>query len=101
MPYRRLPNTDASRLKAMKKALENGKEMPPHKLAYSSKTIIKLERFLPQFAQSIHMYRDTISSQNRKNREYFDTVKKAKLYLTHFIKVMNMAILRGELTAET
>ena len=101
MPYRRLPNTDASRLKAMKKALEKGKEMPPHKLAYSSKAIIKLEKFLPQFNQSLHLYRDTISSQNRKNREYYETVKKAKLYLTHFIKVMNMAILRGELPAET
>ena len=101
MPYRRLPNTDASRLKAMIKALEKGKEMPPHKLAYSSKTIIKLERFLPQFTQGLQMYRDTMSIQNRKNREYYETVKKAKIYLTHFIRVMNMAIFRGELPSET
>lgn len=101
MPYRRLPNTDASRLKAMKKALEKGKEMPPHKLAYSSKTIIKLERFLPQFTQNLQMYRNAMSSQNRKNREYYETLKKAKIYLTHFIRVMNMAISRGELPAET
>jgi hypothetical protein len=101
MPYRRLPNTDASRLKAMRKALEKGKEMPPHKLAYSSKMIIKLERFLPQFSQNLHLYRDTMTVQNRKNREYYETVKKAKIYLTHFIRVMNMAILRGELPSET
>ena len=101
MPYRRLPNTDASRLKAMRKALEKGKELPPHKLAYSSKTIIKLEKFLPQYSQSLMLYRDAMSSQNRKNREYYETVKKAKIYLTHFIRVMNMAISRGELPAET
>jgi hypothetical protein len=101
MPYRRLPNTDASRLKAMRKALEKGKEMPPHKLAYSSKTIIKLERFLPQFEHNLQLHRDAMSSQNRKNREYYETVKKAKIYLTHFIRVMNMAIFRGELPAET
>jgi len=101
MPYRRLPNTDASRLKAMRRALEKGKDMPPHKLAYSPKTIIKLEKFLPQFEQSLQLYRDTMSSQNRKNREYYEAVKKAKIYLTHFIRVMNMAIFRGELLMET
>jgi hypothetical protein len=101
MPYRRLPNTDASRIRAMRIALEKGKEMPPHKLAFSSRTIIRLEKILPQFQNGIKFYRETLSSQNKKNREYYDIVKKARTYLTHFIKVMNMAIFRGELSAET
>jgi hypothetical protein len=75
--------------------------MPPHKLAFSSKTIIKLEKILPQFERGIKLYREMLSSQNKKNREYYDTVRKARLYLTHFIKVMNMAISRGELSPET
>ena len=53
MPYRRLPNTDTARIKAMKIALEKGKEMPPHKLAFSSKTVIRLQKFLPQFENKI------------------------------------------------
>ena len=47
MPYRRLPNTDTARIRAMKTALEKGKELPPHKLAFSSKTIVNLQKFLP------------------------------------------------------
>lgn len=101
MPYRRLPNTDTSRIRAMRIALAKGKEMPPHQLAYSAKTIIRLEKFLPQFEHYIQMYRVTLSSQNRKNKDYYGTLRKAKIYLTHFIRVMNMAILRGELPAET
>jgi hypothetical protein len=101
MPYRRLPNTDTSRIKAMRIALGKGKDMPPHKLAFSPKTIIKLEKFLPQFEHGIHRYRDSMKTQNKKNREYYEIVRKAKIYLTHFIRVMNMAIYRGELTAET
>jgi hypothetical protein len=101
MPYRRLPNTDTSRIRAMRIALDRGKEMPPHKLAYPSKTIIRLEKTLPQFERSIQLYRETLSSQNKKNREYYETVKKARIYITHFIRVMNMAIYRGELPAET
>lgn len=101
MPYRRLPNTDTARIKAMKIALEKGKELPPNKLAYSSKTIVKLQKFLPQFDHNLQLYRQTLTSQNKKSRDYGETVKKARVYLTHFIRVMNMAIFRGELPAET
>jgi hypothetical protein len=82
-------------------ASEKGKEMPPNKLAFSARTLIRLDKFLPRFRQSIQQYRESLSSQNRKNRDYYETVKKARIYLTHFIKVMNMAIFRGELQAET
>jgi hypothetical protein len=101
MPYRRLPNTDTARIKAMKIALEKGKELPPNKLAYSSKTIVRLQKFLPQFDHNLQLYRQTLTSQNKKSRDYGETVKKARVYLTHFIRVMNMAIFRGELPAET
>lgn len=101
MPYRRLPNTDAARIKAMKTALEKGKEVPPHKLAYSSKTIVRLQRFLPLFEHNLQLYRQTMTAQNKKSRDYYEIMKKARVYLTHFIRVMNMAIFRGDLPAET
>jgi hypothetical protein len=101
MPYRRLPNTDTARIKAMKVALEKGKELPPNKLAFSSKTIVHLQKFLPQFDHNFQLYRQALSSQNKKSRDYNEVLKKARIYLTHFIRVMNMSILRGELPAET
>ena len=101
MPYRRLPNTDAARIKAMRIALEKGKEYPPHKLAFSSKTVVRLEKFFPQFEHSIKLYRQTVSSQNKKSKDYNEILKKARVYLTHFIRVMNMAIFRSDLPAET
>jgi hypothetical protein len=101
MPYRRLPNTDTARIKAMKTALEKGKELPPNKLAFSSKTIVRLQRFLPQFDHNFQLYRQVLSSQNKKSKDYNETLRKARVYLTHFIRVMNMAIFRGDLPAET
>lgn len=101
MPYRRLPNTDTARIKAMRIALEKGKELPPHKLAFSSKTIVRLQKFLPQFEYSIKLYRQSLSSQNKKSKDYNEILRKARIYLTHFIRVMNMAIFRGDLPAET
>jgi hypothetical protein len=101
MPYRRLPNTDTARIKAMRIALEKGNELPPHKLAFSSKTIVRLQKFLPQFEYSIKLHRQSLSSQNKKSKDYNEILRKAKIYLTHFIRVMNMAIFRGDLPAET
>ena len=101
MPYRRLPNTDTARIKAMRIALEKGKELPPNKMAFSSKTIVRLQKFLPQFDHNLHMYRQVLASQNKKSRDYNEVMRKARIYLTHFIRVMNMAIFRGELPSET
>jgi hypothetical protein len=101
MPYRRLPNTDTARIKAMKTALEKGKELPPNKMAFSSKTIVRLQKFLPHFEHNFQLYRHALASQNKKSKEYNETLKKARIYLTHFIRVMNMAIFRGDLPVET
>ena len=101
MPYRRLPNTDAARLRALKSALEKGREVPPHKLAYSSRNFVRLRKFLPLFEQSIQLQRQSISRQSSKSKEYNEALRKARIYLTHFIRVMNMAIFRGDLPAET
>jgi hypothetical protein len=100
MPYRRLPNTDTARIKAMKIALEKGNELPPHKLAFSSKTVVMLQKFLPQFEHNIQLYRQSLVSQNKKSKDYNEILRKARIYLTHFIRVMNMAIFRGDLPAE-
>ncbi len=101
MPYRRLPNTDAARIRAMKVALEKGKELPPSKMAFSSKTLVKLQAFLPQFEHGIYLQRQSSSVQNTRSKNYNETEKKARIYLTHFIRVMNMAIFRGDLPYET
>jgi len=100
MPYRRLPNTDAARIRAMRIALEKGKNVPPPKMAFSPKAIVRLQKFLPQFEQIIQLQRQAMASQNNKSKDYCETIRKARVFLTHFIRVMNMAIFRGDLPVE-
>jgi hypothetical protein len=101
MPYRRLPNTDTARIKAMRIALEKAKEIPPQKLAFSSRTVVRLEKIFPLFEYNIKLYRQSLSSRNQKSKDYNEILKKARIYLIHFIRVMNMAVFRGDLPAET
>lgn len=99
MPYRRLPNTDTARLKALKTAYGKAKELPPFKLAFSQSTYQKIQTFLPQFEKTITESRFTYANQIKKSKEYQITLKRARMYISHFIQVMNMAIQRGELNA--
>ncbi len=97
MPYRRLPNTDVARLKALKQAFQKGKELPPFKLAFSQATFNRVQSILPSFESTVKLYKNTYASAVTKNKDYPTCYKKAKLYISHFIQVMNMAIMRGEL----
>ena len=101
MPYRRLPNTDVARLRALKQANQKGKELPPFKLAFSQSTFNRIQSFLTNFDAVIRLYKNTYSVSIAKSREYPSLCKKAKLYISHFIQVMNMAITRGEIHPNT
>lgn len=101
MPYRRLPNTDSARLRAFKRAVEMSKEIPPFRLAFSMKTLVKIQAFLPMFENAISHQRQTLVNQTEKAKTNQEAARKARLYLTHFLRVMNMAITRGELPPET
>jgi len=85
----------------MKTALKKGSELPPHKLAFTSKSAVQLQKVLPQFEQNIQQYRLSLAAQNKNTKDYNEISRKARLYLTHFIRVMNMAIFRSDLPAET
>lgn len=96
MPYRRLPNTDAARLKALKAAYAIAKELPPFKLAFSQSTFQKVQSFLPAFEKSVAESKFTYANQIKRSKEYQLHLRKARMYISHFIQVMNMAIQRGE-----
>lgn len=101
MPYRRLPNTDSARMRAMQKALEVAEKLPPYQLAYSASTYQELKYFYPEFRQNVEYQKETLERQTDKSKAHQNFQKKARLYISHFIQVLNFAITRGELKMET
>jgi len=101
MPYRRLPNTDSARLKSIKCAHEKGKDVPPFKLAFSPTSFRRIQSVLPLFENAIHEHKNSLNIQAEKNKEYQKRLRKVRLYISHFIQVVNMAISRGDLVPDT
>lgn len=97
MPYRRLPNTDQARLRALKAAMKMGNETPPFKLACTQNSLQKVRYFLPLFEKTLTEQMSAYGFQVKKNKEYLALMKRAKLYISHFVQVLNFTIARGEL----
>ncbi len=96
MPYRRLPNTDNARHKALLKASHKGKETPPFKLAFSQSTYQRIVSFLPGYEKKMLHQKSALSRQIERNKDYHTLQKKARLYISHYIQVVNMSIQRRE-----
>ena len=100
MPYRRLPNTDQARLRALKTAVQRASETDfseqviPYRLAAEAETcLLKLENVVSQNYTNI----DTMINDSRRYRKL---VQNVRMYISHFIQVLNLAVQRGEIKRE-
>jgi len=100
MPYRRLPNTDNARLKALRTALDKGKEIPPFKLAFKQSTLTRVQTILPNYETAISEQRNSYNLQIEKSKGHSKSMKKAKMYISHFIQVINMSVQRGDMSPD-
>jgi hypothetical protein len=100
MPYRRLPNTDVARLRAIEAGLDLGKRVALKNLAFSQQTLESLQTFYPHFLGAIRQLNISKQNQFDRSKEYSEVFRKAKLYISHFLQVVNFAILRGEMKPE-
>jgi hypothetical protein len=100
MPYRRLPNTDKARVRAMDNALKKSLSVGQENCAISETTFTQLDTILPQFQHGLINLDAARRNQISKNKEYTEIFKKARIYISHFIQVLNFAIARGELKEE-
>lgn len=97
MPYRRLPNTDQARIRAMEKLLEKIGMISVSEMAVSLNTISKIRGLLNRFRRLSEYYNDCFDNQSKASRKHQENTKLARLYISHFIQVLNLAALRMEI----
>jgi len=100
MPYRRLPNTDQARLRALKAAFAKGSTSNPFDLAFSQKIFLQIKAFLPLYEQAVEQYNFSKDRQAKYGKLLNDQFKIARLYVSHFLQVLNFSIIRGEIKPE-
>ena len=97
MPYRRLPNTDLSRIAVLKRAIEKNGVKHNDQLVLSFRTIQEATNTLAVFQKAQQEYQLCYDTQIKNNKTFKTETQTARMYISHFIQVMNLAIQRGEL----
>lgn len=97
MPYRRLPNTDLARIRALRAAVVQGSLSGLYTLPLSLHTLSEARTYLQKFEVVQKYYIKCLDGQAQAARKYQQYLKTARLYLSHFIQVLNMAVIRGEI----
>ena len=91
MPYRRLPNTDQARIRALKAVVAKADVQNLYDLAVSLKTLTEARNFLTRFEAAQSYYLQCFERQSQAGHKHQANVKMARLYVSHFIQVLNLA----------
>jgi len=100
MPYRRLPNTDQARLRALRTAISIEEQQGYSNHIISFKTVLDAKNFLAQFEQQQRIYLQTLENQVKANKQYQQMISNARMYISHFLQVFNLSVIRGEIKKE-
>lgn len=97
MPYRRLPNTDLSRIYALQKAADMEGYREQGNLVLSFRTTQDARQFLNKFQRAQRKYQQCHDLHIHSSKTYRTELNMARMYVSHFIQVLNMTVQRGEL----
>ena len=100
MPYRRLPNTDQARLRALRTAILQADNQEYGDQVVTFKTMIEAKNYLNGFEKQLIQYQQMLESQISANKSYQQIVHNARLYISHFIQVFNLSVIRGDIKKE-
>lgn len=98
MPYRRLPNTDKARIRAIETAVSKMRDSDYYAPVISPNIMTKAERLLYQFKLANTQYLTNLEEQLKFSHSdtYTTRYKTARMYVTHFLLVFNMCVKRNE-----
>ena len=100
MPYRRLPNTDMARLHALQNAIQRAQSADYMEQVLPYKVQSEAQRFLVSFENVVMQSKDNYTSTVNANKQYRHIVQNARMYISHFIQVLNLSVIRGEIKKE-
>ncbi len=101
MPYRRLPNTDIARIRALRKAIEKTINTGFQDLAVSLSVIERARNAVGLFDKLRSQYQQTFDIQVTANKTFQKKVKSARMYISHFIQVLYMSVIRAEIKQDS
>lgn len=96
MPYRKLPKTDAARLKALKTLLDNNDVYTVRNRFIDWKSLNKAQPAYDKLYTACEQYKICQNAQVRNAAKIAKYQHNAAMYVSHFLQVLYLAVERGE-----
>lgn len=96
MPAKKLPNSDEERIKAIQAIIKQEEFGDTENPILSAHELHELRNFLLTFEGTVFCYKQAIEDETKAENAYVELFKTAQLYVSHFIQVLNLAIIRNE-----
>lgn len=100
MPYRRLPKTDAARLKALKTVFENNDIYTVRNRVVDWAVLNRCRPASDRLYTAIEQHKLRLAAQKRVAAKLDVLQRNAAIYVSHFLQVLLMAMERGEIKKE-
>lgn len=100
MPYRRLPKTNQARLRSLRKAVGMGEMVNLYELSYSYKLWEDAKGFLTRYERALFENKQCSEKQFSTSKKQQEIARNARMYISHFIQVLNMSVIRNEIKRE-
>ena len=97
MPFRRLPKTDAARLRALKTLLDNNDVYVVRNRFIDWKTLNQAQPLYDKLLTACEQYRINLRAQTRNTPKIDKLQRKSMMYVSHFLQVLFMSVERGEI----
>lgn len=85
---------------ALQRAVQHASEIDFTEQVLNYRTVTEAQRFLMQFENQVMQYHDNFNNKVSANKQYRKYVQNARMYISHFIQVLNLAVVRGEIKRE-
>ncbi len=100
MPYRRLPKTDAVRLKALKAVIDDDDLYTVDHRVIDWKTLSECKPLYERLYAAKERYNQCLQAQTFKTKHLEALHFRASMFLSHFLQVLFLSIERGEIPEE-
>lgn len=97
MPYRRLPKTDAARLKALKTLLSNNDIYTVRKNSVDWKLLSRAQTLYDRLLTATEQYHLMFNAQTRHSPKSERIQRNASMFVSHFLQVLFLAVERKEI----
>ena len=100
MSDRRLPNTDNARIVALRSAVEKAVDTDYQELSLSIAVLEEAKSILSHFERLSARYQQLCDIEEKVGRSFSRTTDKACMYVSHFIQVLCLCVVRAEIREE-